>query len=119
MKVKFYKEKGFYLTLLTSTFIILIAFVTQHYKNLFVPVTGNIKIIGGIGVLLAIGLLFKVRYTRQLLAIIILFAIIGVISIMLNSGKEFILAYSILLLTLGFIEYQLFFSIPVLRYVKK
>lgn len=119
MRIKFYQEKGFYLTLLTSIFIILVAFVTEHYKNFFVHDTGNIKIVGGFGILLAIGLIFKVRYTRQLLAIIILFAIIGVIIIMLNSSKEFLLAYSILLMVLGFVEYQLIFSIPVLRYVKK
>lgn len=119
MKIKFYQEKGFYITLLTSTFIILISFVTEHYKNLFVHETGNIKIVGSIGVLLAIGLLFKVRYTRQLLAIIIMFAIIAVIFMMINLGKEYMLAYSILLLVLGFVEYQLIFSIPVLRYVKK
>ena len=119
MKPKFYQEKGFYLTLLTSTFIILVAFVTEYYKYLFVHETGNIKIVGSIGVLLAIGLLFKVRYTRQLLAIIIMFAIFAVVFMMMNLGKEFLLAYSILLLVLGFVEYQLMFSIPVLRYIKK
>lgn len=119
MKTRFYHEKGFYLTLLTSALITIIAIVTEHLKNLFVHETGNIKIIGGIGVALAIGMLFKIKYTRQILATLVLLSIIAMISILINSEKEYLLANSILLITLVFIEYQLFFSIPILRYVKK
>jgi hypothetical protein len=117
MKTKFYQEKGFFLTLLTSILVISIALITEYKKTLFVQETGTIKIIGSLGVLLAIGLLLKWKYARQILGVIVLIGIVGIIFIMTGISKEFLLSYSILLTTLVLIAYFLFLSRSVRNYV--
>lgn len=117
MKTKFYQEKGFFLTLLTSILIISIALLTEYKKTLFVHETGNFKIFGSLGVLCAIGLLLKWKYVRQILGVIVLIALVGIIFIMTGTSKEFLLSYSILLTALVLVAYFLFLSRSVRNYV--
>lgn len=116
MKNKFYQEKGFYHTLLATILVISITLITEYKKTLFVHETGNIKLLGGLGALLAIGLLLKWKYVREILGTLVLMVLFAVIFIMVGTTKEFLLAYSILLTALILIVYLLFFSKSVKEY---
>jgi putative effector of murein hydrolase len=118
MKTKFYQEKGFFLTLLTSILIISIILIIDFKKTLFVRETGHLKILGGgLGIILAIGLILKWKYVRQILGVLVLISLVGVIFIAIGSSKEFLLSYSILLSTLFLIAYLLLFSKSVKDYI--
>ncbi len=92
---------------------------TEYFKHFFVQDTGNIKIFGGIGILLALGLLLKVKYTRHMLSIITFLAIAMTLFMIFWSGKEFVFAHSTLLVALGLVAYLLVFSGSVKKYVEK
>jgi putative effector of murein hydrolase len=118
MKTKFYQEKGFFLTLITSILIILIILIIDYKKTLFVHETGHLKILGGgLGIILAIGLILKWKYIRQILGVLVLMSLFGVIFIAIGSSKEFLLSYSILISTLFLIVYLLLFSKSVKDYI--
>ena len=110
MNKKFYHQKGFYLTLLTSILIISVSLITQYKKALFVHETGNIKIFGSLGTLLAIGLLLKWKFAREILGVFSLIAFVAIVIIMINTNKEFLISYGILLITLTLIILLLIFS---------
>ena len=118
MEEKFYKQKGFYLTLLTSILIISISLITQYKKTLFVNETGNIKIFGSWGMLLAIGLLLKWKFVREILGVFSMTAFAVIIFMTFKAGKEFIFSYVILLTALTVVFVLLFFSKSVERYLK-
>jgi hypothetical protein len=118
MKEKFYQKKGFYQSLFTSVLIIAIAVITDRFKTLFVPETGNLKLFGGIGIILALGLLLKWKYVRQILAVLVLIALFAMIFILINTSSEFILNQSILLIALAVASYFLILSSSVRNYVK-
>lgn len=118
MKTRFYQEKGFFLTLITSILIILIILIIDYKKTLFVQETGHLKILGGgLGIILAIGLILKWKYIRQILGVLVLLSLVAVIGMIIGSSKEFLLSYSILLSTLILIAYLLLFSKSVKDYV--
>lgn len=118
MKKRFYYQEGFLSTLLTAILIFSIAIVTEYFKHFFVAETGNIKIFGGLGILLALGLLLKVRYTRQILSVFAFLAIVVIVFMIYISHIAFIYAHSTLLLALGLIAYLLIFSGSVKKYVE-
>ncbi len=119
MKTKLFQDKGFLLTLVTSILIILIVLIIDYKKTLFVHETGHLKILGGgLGIILAIGLILKWKYFRQILGVLVSMSLIGVIFIAIGSSKEYLLSYSILLSTLILIAYFLLFSKSVKDYVK-
>lgn len=76
MNEKFYQQKGFYQTLLTSILIISISLITQYKKTLFVQETGNFKIYGSLGMLLAVGLLLKWKFVREILGVLSLIVLL-------------------------------------------
>tara|TARA_R110001583_G_scaffold21469_2_gene81554 strand:+ start:7674 stop:8036 length:363 start_codon:yes stop_codon:yes gene_type:complete len=119
MKKRFHYQEGFLSTLLTAILFFLIATATEYFKHFFVHDTGNIKIFGGIGILLAIGLLFKVKFTRYILSVITLLAIAMTLFMIFWSGKEFVYAHSTLLVALGLVAYFLVFSDSVKKYGEK
>jgi hypothetical protein len=120
MKKRFYYQEGFISTLLTAVLIFSIAVFTEYFKHFFVHETGNIKIFGGIGILLALGLLLKARYTRYILSVFTFIAIVMTLfMIFWSSGKDYIYAHSTLLLALGLVAYFLVFSKSVKTYVGK
>ena len=118
MKKKYHYQEGFLSTLLTAVLIFLIATATEYFKHFFVHDTGNIKIFGGIGILLAIGLLFKLRFTRYILSVITFIAMIMATLMIYWSDKEFVYAHSTLLVALGLVAYFLVFSDSVKKYVE-
>jgi len=117
MKEKFYLRKGFYSTLFTSILIIAVDIITGYYKTLFVHETGNIKIFGGLGIILALGLLLRWKYTRKILGFIALIATTGIAFHIFNVDKEFILSTSILLGGLILISYFLIVSKSIKSYI--
>ncbi|NVO11847.1 MAG: hypothetical protein HXX16_17950 [Bacteroidales bacterium] len=118
MKTKLFQEKKFFLTLLTSILIISIVLIIDYKKTLFVHETGHLKILGGgLGIILAIGLILKWKYIRQILGVLVLISLVAVIVMAIGSSKEFLLSYSILLSTLILIAYFLLFSKSVKDYV--
>lgn len=119
MNKKFYQQKGFYLTLLTSILIISISLITQYKKTLFVQETGNFKIYGSLGMLLAVGLLLKWKFVREILGVLSLIVIASTVWIMLNGNKEFLISYGILLIVLIIVLYLLIFSKSVKGFVNR
>lgn len=113
-----HKKDGFYLTLLIALLIVSIALVTQYQKALFVEETGNIKIFGGLGILLAIGLVLRLKYVREILGAMTLLTVVLTTMTMINIGAEFYIAYGILLAALVAILSLLAFSQSVSNYLK-
>jgi len=120
MKLNFYKERGFFQTLLAAILVISIDIIPQHYKTLFVGEGGHLKILGGgIGVILAIGLFLKWNYVRPILATLTVIGTLAVFVILLNTPREYILSYVSLLLCLIVTLYLLIFSKAVKYYVEE
>ncbi|MRT94578.1 hypothetical protein [Ancylomarina sp. 16SWW S1-10-2] len=117
MKKQFYNQEGFLSTLFTVVLIFAIAIATEYFDSLFVHDTGHIKIFGGIGVVLAIALLFRLKFVRYILSIITLLAIVATLFMLYGSGGEFVYAHSVLLVSLSLIAYFLVFSNSVQNYV--
>jgi hypothetical protein len=119
MKKVFIYQEGFLSTLLTAVLIFSIAIATEYFQHFFVPETGNIKIFGGIGILLAIALLLKMKYVRQILSVVTFIAMVVVILIIYMAEREFVYAHSTLLVALGLVAYFLVFSDSVKTYVAR
>jgi len=119
MKKRFYHQEGFRSTLIIAVLIFSIATATEYFDSLFVHETGNIKIFGGIGILLAIALLFRMRFVRYILSVITLLAIVMTLLMLYWSGGEFVYAHASLLVALGLIAYFLVFSNSVKTYVAR
>ena len=118
MNNKFYKQKGFLITLITTLLIISIALITEHKKEFFVHENGNIKVFGSIGITLAIGLLLKWRFVREILGFLVLISIIGFIFInIISSNHDFLVANIILILGLIIVFYLLIISKSVKNYM--
>ncbi|HEV8513716.1 MAG TPA: hypothetical protein VGQ59_10585, partial [Cyclobacteriaceae bacterium] len=63
MNLKLYRRTGFTQTLVAALLLALVCQISK-FKFLFVPETGNIKIMGDFGLLLALGMLLRLRYVR-------------------------------------------------------
>ena len=70
MNLKFYQQKGFKATLCAAIILIAIPIVTDLYKEYFVSETGHFKIMGGLSIILAIGLLAKWKFVRHIAGIL-------------------------------------------------
>ena len=116
MNLDFYKQKGFWLTFLTSILIISVALVTDLKMDLFVPMTGKFRLFGGVGAIISITLLFKWKYSRHVLGIITVIYLIGTISFAFHDANRLI-SFSILSIVLISILILLS-SIPVNDYMK-
>jgi len=116
MNKALYSQKGFWSTLLTSLLIISIAIATEYFETLFVHETGNIKIFGSIGIVLALGLIFKWRYVRTILSVFSFIALLLSILIVFDASEAYLIPRSILLATLALITYLLIFSKSVKAY---
>ncbi|MCW3789150.1 hypothetical protein [Plebeiibacterium sediminum] len=117
MKTKFIQQKGFLLTLLASILLVLITEVNNYAKEYFVTETGNFKILGGLGLILAIGLLLKWKYFRQISAVISGF-LMGIVLIFgFSAGSQFLMSYMVLATTL-LLLFVLLLSKPVILYSK-
>lgn len=119
MAKKFHYQEGFISTLFTAFMIFSIATVTEYFKHFFVHDTGNIKIFGGIGILLALALLLRVRFARYVLSVITLIAIVITLFLIYHAESDFVFAHSTLLLALGLVAYFLILSKSVKKYVEK
>jgi len=119
MNKALYSQKGFRSTLLTSLLIISIAIATEYFDALFVHETGNIKIFGSIGIVLALGLIFKWRYVRNILSVFSFIAFAGSIFMVSGASEEYLIPLSILLATLALINYFLVFSKSVKTYTAR
>ena len=115
MKEKFYQQKEFYWTMLTSILIITVSLLT-HYEKVVLG-TGNAKVYGSLGIVFAIGLLLKWKFVREILALITLIGLIGLIFIIITS-KELTQSNGILGIALLIISYLLLFCKPVSNYLR-
>lgn len=119
MKQVLYQQKGFLSTVFTALLIIAIAVTTKYFDSLFVPETGNIKIFGGIGVILAVGLIFRLKYIRVIIGFLSLIAVLGMTPLIFMAKEPFILPLSILVAALALINYFLLFSKSLKTYVDR
>jgi len=119
MNKALYSQKGFRSTLLTSLLIIAIAIATEYFEALFVHETGDIKIFGGIGIVLALGLIFKWRYVKAILSIFSFMALVGSIFMVSGASEEYLIPLSILLAAIALINYFLVFSKSVETYTSR
>ena len=116
MNLYFNKQRGFWLTFLTSFLIISVALVTDLKMDLFVPATGKFRLFGGVGIIIAITLLFKWKYSRHVLGIITVIYLIATIFIAFQNGNRLI-SFSILSIVLISVLILLS-SKPVNDYIK-
>ena len=116
MTEKIYKQKGFPMALFAALLIISIALVTEYFKSLFVHETGNISAFGSLGVLLAIGLVLKWKYVREILKFAVSLSLCFMIFILLNSRQEFLLPLAVLTLAICVVLYLITFSKDVRTY---
>ena len=119
MNQALYRQKGFLSTLFTSLLIIAIAVVTDYFDTLFVPETGKLKIFGGIGIILAVGLIFKWKHVRLILSIISVGALIMLIPFASMTHEPYIIPRLILSVALALSTYFLLFSKSVKAYVAR
>jgi|GEM_PF-2908055 len=115
MKEKFYHQKAFYWTLLTSVLILSVSLLT-YYEKVILGI-GSMKVYGSLGIVFAVGLLLKWKFVREILALITLVGLAGLIFITISS-KELTLTDSLLGVTLLIISYLLLFCKPVSNYLK-
>lgn len=119
MNQALYRQKGFLSTLFTTLLIIAIAVVTDYFDTLFVPETGNLKIFGGIGIILAVGLIFKWNHVRLILSVISAGALIVLILFAGMARDPYIIPRLILSVALALSTYFLLFSKAVKTYVDR
>jgi len=98
--VKFYKQEGFAATLCTAIILIAIPIVTDVYKASFVSETGHFKIMGGLSIILAIGLLAKRKFVWHATGALIGFILFAAIFMAFAMGLNYAVAYTALIITL-------------------
>jgi hypothetical protein len=119
MTVKMYQRAGFTQTTIAALLVTLVSLINYLDKDLYVHETGNIKIFGGAGLLLATGLLLRWRYVRIILGILASISLFGLILITvttIGSSVDFVVPRIILLSMLAFIAYLTLFSKAVKTY---
>lgn len=119
MKNSLYRQKGFWTTFVAAVIIVSIVLVTEYQKQMFVPETGNIKVFGTLGIVLAIGLIFKWRYVREILMTVLMFSIGFIFFVLFNTESQFIVSFGILLTAMIVAFSLIAFSPSVRRYYKK
>ncbi len=100
MTIDFHKQKGFYFNLLASILIISISLITDLRKDLFVHESGNFKIYGGLGTLLAVGLLFRWKFIRHITVISTLIILVLISFLTFSVEAKFLMSYISLLVVL-------------------
>ncbi|PKQ64234.1 hypothetical protein BZG02_05275 [Labilibaculum filiforme] len=100
MNLQFLKHKGFFSTLFAALILIAIPIVTDMYKDSFVGATGHFKIMGGLSIILAIGLLRKWKFAWYLTGIFVGFILFATIFMAFAMGINYAIAYSLLFITL-------------------
>ncbi|MDQ1771442.1 hypothetical protein GQR60_09980 [Labilibaculum sp. A4] len=100
MNLKFYQQKGFKATLCAAIILIAIPIVTDVYKESFVSETGHFKIMGGLSIILAIGLLAKWKFVRHIAGILTGFILFATIFMAFAMGLNYAMAYTALFITL-------------------
>ena len=112
------KLRGYYLTILIIILVLSIWLATYFGKTLFVYETGNIGFAKGLIPLLSIGLLFKLKYLREILSIIYSLSLIMMLFILFLSNQIFFISNLILTIAICIICYLLIFSRDVKLYVE-
>jgi hypothetical protein len=106
-------------TLLAAMIIISIVTVTAYQKALFIHETGNIKIFGSLGIVLAIGLVLKWKYVRVILMAALMLLIWSMILILFFTDSEFMVSFGILLIAMVVAFYLITFSPSIKSYYNK
>ncbi|PCH71249.1 MAG: hypothetical protein COC06_02365 [Bacteroidales bacterium] len=100
MNLKFYKQQGFIATLCAAIILIAIPIVTDVCKESFVSETGHFKIMGGLSIILAIGLLAKWKFVWHTTGVLIGFILFATIFMAFAMGLNYAMAYTALIITL-------------------
>ncbi len=116
MNMKLYQQEGFWATFIAAILLIAIQLVTYYFKEFFVPETGNLKLFGGVGVILAIALIFKVKLVWYVLNVLSFLCLLLVTLIVFWHGQDFLLARVVLLIAVLSL-FVLLLSKPVKTYV--
>lgn len=88
MQMAFVKNRAFYLNLLAIFLILLVAGITTYFPEWFVYESGQIKIYGLLGILLAIGLWRRWSYAR-IGAILVTLVGMGALTVASMTTNEF------------------------------
>lgn len=116
--VKFYKQEGFVATLCAAIILIAIPILTDIYKESFVSETGHFKIMGGLSIILAIGLLAKRKFVWHITGVLIGFILFATIFMAFAMGLNYVMAYTALITTL-IVLLVLLSSKPVRNYMSR
>ncbi|MGC1239946.1 MAG: hypothetical protein WA874_00085 [Chryseosolibacter sp.] len=96
MQPKIYQQNGFYHTLLVVVLVTAVALVTHFRKDLFVHETGNIRMFGSLGIVLAFGLFLKWRNAREILLVFSAVILVILILITFLWDEKFAVSYAVL-----------------------
>lgn len=116
MDMKLYQKEGFWATFSTAFLLIAIQLTTYYFKEFFVPETGNLKLFGGLGVILAIALIFKIKLVWYVINVLTFLCLLPVIFMVFWQGQDYLLARLVLLFALVSLI-VLLLSKPVRTYV--
>lgn len=109
-------QKGRIEIIFVALFIMAVTLLSNFSKELFVESTGNYKVFGNLGLLLALGLLLKWKYVRFFSAFSIFAAIIGSLYAVLQFQDK-TLAHTALIAGFSISFYLLVFSKNVKAYM--
>lgn len=94
------RKRGFTHAVVTASLIIVVSVLTTYKKELFVAETGHIQLFGRLGIFLGIGLVLRLRYVREFLAIITAMSILPLIVFLLYDVPSSKLIARLWLITL-------------------
>jgi hypothetical protein len=109
MKSKHFNNTGQFETYLVAALLIFVTLTTLFFKEWFIEPTGRIEIFGKLGVVLAIGLIYKWKYAREILSFLSSVACISTLMIFMFNGFS-ALPFLALSLMFGLCFYLLAFS---------
>lgn len=116
MHILHVKHIGKMETFIVVALILLMTILTNYYKELFVEPDGKIEIFGNLGFILAIGLLYRWKYIRQIVSMYSSLVVLVMVTALIVT-KTFSLSFVLLLIGLGIIFYLTTFSKPVKEYL--
>ncbi|MBK6566784.1 MAG: hypothetical protein IPG18_16700 [Saprospiraceae bacterium] len=109
-------NKGKIEVFMVFAILLTISLLTHFRKDLFVEESGKIELFNGLSLMLIFGLIFKWKYTREILAFWTFFGALAALTGMMVGG-QFSLAWFFLVLGFSVSFYFLSFSKNVRQYL--
>jgi hypothetical protein len=117
MTAKNFNNTGQFETYLVAVLIISATLATVLFKEWFVEPSGKMELFNGLGILLAVGLILKWKYVREILSFLTAMASIVILLILMQMGFSS-LPFLALFFAFGLCFYLLAFSRNLATYYR-